>query len=110
MTDWDAVVRQNVAIVPARRGSIASSATMPNVWDCIQETFLEAVRVNRREPVRNWPALLRHLATARALDLLWTVPGLIRARTRASPRRSAGSRVRHVGPRPVSLPTACGWR
>jgi RNA polymerase sigma-70 factor, ECF subfamily len=38
--------------------------------DCYQETFLEAVKVARREPVDNWAALLRHLATARALDLL----------------------------------------
>jgi RNA polymerase sigma-70 factor, ECF subfamily len=38
--------------------------------DAYQETFLEAVKVARREPVRDWCALLRHLATARALDLL----------------------------------------
>ena len=31
---------------------------------------LEAVKIDRREPVRNWSALLRHLATAQALDLL----------------------------------------
>ena len=31
---------------------------------------IEAVRIDRREPVRDWPALLRHLATVRALDLL----------------------------------------
>jgi RNA polymerase sigma-70 factor (ECF subfamily) len=46
-----------------------------------QETFLEAVKIDRREPVRNWPALLRHLATARALDLL-------RVRCRQRNRRS----------------------
>jgi RNA polymerase sigma-70 factor (ECF subfamily) len=38
--------------------------------DCFQETFLEAVKVDRKERVRDWAALLRHLATARALDLL----------------------------------------
>ena len=38
--------------------------------DCYQETFLDAVKVARREPVNNWIALLRHLATARRLDLL----------------------------------------
>ncbi len=70
MTDWDAVVRQNVAIVRSTVHRIVGNDA--DVWDCIQETFLEAVRVDRREPVRNWPALLRHLATARALDLLRT--------------------------------------
>jgi RNA polymerase sigma-70 factor (ECF subfamily) len=39
------------------------------------------VKIDRREPVRNWPALLRHLATARALDLL-------RVRSRQRNRRS----------------------
>jgi len=38
--------------------------------DCFQETFLEAVKISRKEPVRDWSALLRHLAMARALDLL----------------------------------------
>ena len=38
--------------------------------DCFQETFLEAVKISRKEPVRDWSGLLRHLATARSLDLL----------------------------------------
>ena len=38
--------------------------------DCYQESFLDALKVVRREAVRDWPALLRRLATARALDLL----------------------------------------
>jgi len=52
-----------------------------DAWDCVQETFLEAVKIDRREPVRNWPALLQRLATVRALDLL-------RARSRQRNRRS----------------------
>jgi RNA polymerase sigma-70 factor (ECF subfamily) len=42
----------------------------PDTWDCVQETFLEAVKLDRREPVRDWPALLHRLATTCALDLL----------------------------------------
>ena len=38
--------------------------------DCFQETFLSALKVARRERVRNWEGLLRRLATARALDRL----------------------------------------
>jgi RNA polymerase sigma-70 factor (ECF subfamily) len=68
MTDWDAVVSQHVEIV--RRTIYRLVGNHADAWDCIQETFLEAVKIDRREPVRNWPALLRHLATVRALDLL----------------------------------------
>jgi RNA polymerase sigma-70 factor (ECF subfamily) len=68
MTDWEAVVVQHVEIV--RRTVYRLVGNDADAWDCVQETFLDAVRIDRREPVRNWPALLRHLATARALDLL----------------------------------------
>ena len=77
--DWEAVVSQHVAVV--RRTVYRLVGNHADAWDCIQETFLEAVKIDRREPVRNWPALLRHLATARALDLL-------RVRCRQRSRRS----------------------
>ena len=51
---------------PAHLPSVHSFGKMDRyAWDCVQETFLEAVKIDRREPVRNWTALLRHLATAR---------------------------------------------
>jgi RNA polymerase sigma-70 factor, ECF subfamily len=78
MTDWEAVVSQHVAAV--RRTIYRLVGNHADAWDCIQETFLDAVKIDRRETVRNWPALLRHLATARALDLL-------RTRCRQSNRR-----------------------
>jgi RNA polymerase sigma-70 factor (ECF subfamily) len=68
MTDWDAVVSRHVGIVQRTVHRLVGNHA--DAWDCIQETFLEAVKIDRREPVRTWPALLRHLATARALDLL----------------------------------------
>ncbi len=68
MTDWEVIVGQHVEIV--RRTVYRLVGNHADAWDCVQETFLEAVRIDRREPVRDWPALLRHLATARALDLL----------------------------------------
>lgn len=68
MTDWEAVVGQHVEIV--RRTAYRLLGNDADAWDCVQETFLDAVRIDRREPVRDWPALLRHLATARALDLV----------------------------------------
>ena len=68
MTDWEAVVGQNVEIV--RRTVYRLVGNHADAWDCVQETFLEAVKIERREPVRNWSGLLRRLATRRALDLL----------------------------------------
>ncbi len=68
MTDWETVVGQHAGIV--QRTVYRLVGNHADAWDCIQETFLEAVKIDRREPVRNWPALLRHLATVRALDLL----------------------------------------
>lgn len=68
MTDWEAVVGQHVELV--RRTVYRLVGHEADAGDCVQETFLQAVQLDRREPVRDWSALLRHLATARALDLL----------------------------------------
>ena len=38
--------------------------------DCYQETFMQALRVANREPVRDWGSLLRRLATVCALAAL----------------------------------------
>ena len=38
--------------------------------DCYQETFLQAVKYSKRQSVDNWSALLRRIATSRALDQL----------------------------------------
>jgi RNA polymerase sigma-70 factor (ECF subfamily) len=38
--------------------------------DCFQETFLAALEVSRRQPMRNVPGLLVRLATTRAIDRL----------------------------------------
>jgi RNA polymerase sigma-70 factor (ECF subfamily) len=38
--------------------------------DCFQDTFLAALELSRRQPVRNFPALLVRLATMRAIDRL----------------------------------------
>ncbi len=80
MTDWDAVVSQNVGAV--QRTVYRLVGNQADAWDCIQETFLEAVKIDRREPVRNWPALLRRVAVTRSLDLL-------RVRSRQRKRFSA---------------------
>ncbi len=63
MTDWEAVVRDNVAAVQSTVCRLVGNHA--DAWDCVQETFLEAVKIERREAVCDWPALLRRVATAR---------------------------------------------
>ncbi len=48
--------------------------------DCFQETFVSAFRVSQRKEINHWPALLRRLAAARAIERL-------RRRFRESGRR-----------------------
>jgi RNA polymerase sigma-70 factor (ECF subfamily) len=66
--DWQAIVGDYGSLVwqTAYRllGNRADAA------DCFQETFLAALEVSRRQPVRNLPGLLVRLATTRAIDRL----------------------------------------
>lgn len=68
MTDWDEIVHSCGPAVWRTVYRLLNDHT--DSADCYQRVFLEAVEVSRREPVRNWPALLRRLATVRALDML----------------------------------------
>ena len=68
MTDWEAVVSQHAETV--RRTVHRLVGNDADAWDCVQQAFLEAVAIDRHDTVRNWPALLKRLATVRALDLL----------------------------------------
>jgi RNA polymerase sigma-70 factor (ECF subfamily) len=38
--------------------------------DCFQETFVAALKYSRSHPIRNWPGMLKRLATAKAIDHL----------------------------------------
>jgi len=68
MTDWQEVVEQHGQVVWKTAYRLLGNHA--DASDCFQKVFLDAVQVARREPVRQWPALLRRMATARALDLL----------------------------------------
>ena len=68
VTDWKIIIDQHGGLVWATACRLLGNCA--DASDCFQDTFLEAVKISRREPVRDWSALLRHLATARALDLL----------------------------------------
>ena len=68
MTEWSEIVRQHGdgvwKTVYRLLGNHADAS------DCFQETFVAAMEVGRRESVRSWPALLKRIATMRALDRL----------------------------------------
>jgi RNA polymerase sigma-70 factor, ECF subfamily len=68
VTDWKMIVDQYGQLVWATAYRLLGNQA--DAADCFQDTFGEAVKVNRREPIRQWDSFLRHLATARALDLL----------------------------------------
>ncbi len=68
MTDWQEVVEQHGPLV--WRTGYRLLGNDADASDCFQKVFLDAIQVARREPVRQWSALLRRLATARALDLM----------------------------------------
>jgi RNA polymerase sigma-70 factor, ECF subfamily len=68
VTDWKRIVEEHGGVVWATAYRLVGNSE--DAADCFQETFLEAVKVSRKEPVGNWSALLRHLATVRAIDLL----------------------------------------
>jgi RNA polymerase sigma factor (sigma-70 family) len=68
MTDWSQIVQQYGPIVWTTVYRLLAHDA--DAADCFQRTFVSALELARTETVRHWPALLRRLATARALDLL----------------------------------------
>jgi len=80
MTDWREVVRTHGPLV--WQTAYRLLAHEADTADCFQQTFLAAVELAAGEPVRNWPALLRQLATARALE---QIRRRVRARGRTEP-------------------------
>lgn len=68
MTDWPQVVQQHGPIVWKTAYRLLSNEA--DASDCFQNTFVSALELSRAEAVRNWPGLLKRLATARALERL----------------------------------------
>ncbi len=68
MTDWDDLLEEYGSMV--WRTACRLLGRTQDAEDCVQETFVSAVQLARRERIKHWEATLRHLATARALDLL----------------------------------------
>ncbi len=66
--DWEEIVSRHGGIVWKTAYRVLGNHA--DALDCHQDTFLAAVEFSRRQKVRDWPALLQHLATARAIDRL----------------------------------------
>ncbi len=64
--EWEHIVEQNSSIVWRTVNRLVPETT--DAADCFQRTFISAWKLSLKQPVLNWPALLRQLATARALE------------------------------------------
>jgi RNA polymerase sigma-70 factor, ECF subfamily len=66
--DWTRIVEQHGPDV--WRTAFRLLSNHDDASDCYQETFLAAVDYSRRQDVICWPAVLKRIVTARALDQL----------------------------------------
>lgn len=70
IVDWDGLVAsEGPGVWRTVRRLVGNDADAEDVF---QETFVAAVELSRREPVRQWRGLLLRLAHARAIDRLRT--------------------------------------
>ena len=100
MTDWSQIVQQYGPIVWRTVHRLLNNHA--DAHDCFQRTFISALELERAEVIRNWPALLKRLATARALEC-------VRRRRRESNRLTAlpeGSAIDRKGVGPVKAAEA----
>ena len=67
-TDWDRIVREHGPMVYGTAWHILGCAA--DAEDVVQDVFLQVHQLQQTQPVRYWVALLRRLATCRALDRL----------------------------------------
>ncbi len=68
MTSWENIVREHGQMAFAAAWRVVGHAG--DAEDAVQEALLDAFHLHRSQHVANWGALLRRLATCRALDLL----------------------------------------
>jgi RNA polymerase sigma factor (sigma-70 family) len=68
MTDWSQIVEQHGPQVWRTAQRLLRHEA--DAADCFQRTFIAALEISRKQTVRHWPALLRRIATARALEQL----------------------------------------
>jgi RNA polymerase sigma-70 factor (ECF subfamily) len=87
MLDWRGVVDDHGSRVYALAYRLLGSAA--DAEDAIQDAYLSAYRLSQRQQVKNWGALLTHLTTRRALDLLRRRPRTLPLRVDVPAERSS---------------------
>ena len=68
MIDWSQIVHEHGPMVWRTVHRLVNHEA--DAADCFQRTFMSALELSQIEAIRNWPGLLKRLATARALDCL----------------------------------------
>jgi RNA polymerase sigma-70 factor, ECF subfamily len=68
MIDWSQIVHEHGPIVWRTVYRLVNHEA--DAADCFQRTFVSALQLSRQEEIRNWPGVLKRLATARAVDCL----------------------------------------
>ena len=67
LTDWAAIAREHGGMAFETAWRILGNAS--DTEDAVQDAFVDALRLHRQKTaIGNWGALLRHLASRRALD------------------------------------------
>jgi RNA polymerase sigma-70 factor (ECF subfamily) len=68
LTSWETIVQEHGQMAFAAAWRVLGHAS--DAEDAVQEALLDAFHLHRSQSVASWGALLRRLATCRALDLL----------------------------------------
>ena len=68
VVDWKIIIDKHGSLVWQTAYRILGNHA--DASDCFQETFISALKVCRRQRIKNFPALLTRLATTRAIDQL----------------------------------------
>ena len=68
LTVWEEIVRDYSPAIWKTAYRLVGNRE--DAADCVQETFLSAMRLGNSKPVQHWGAFLHCIATARALDCL----------------------------------------
>jgi len=66
MVDWEELVRREGSAVWRTIQQLVRNQA--DADECFQETWVDAFQLSTRQAVNNWPALLKRLAIARAVD------------------------------------------
>ncbi len=101
MTSWESIVQEHGQMAFAAAWRVLGHAS--DTEDAVQEAFFDAFQLHRSQQVASWGALLRRLATCRALDLL-------RKRRPAEPLSAAVAASASANPATVAVASELAQR